>query len=219
MSDAIVIFGTGGFGREVLALLLDLNQVEHQYDIAGFLDGDATLHGSTVHGHPVLGGAEWLIDHPGMAVALAIGSPIAKRRVRESLRSADIRFPALLSPRAWVGPDVIVGQGTIICALAAVTIDIAIGEFVVLNLGVTIGHDSTLDDYVTLTPGVNVSGNVYLGEGVMVGTNASFIPGVRVGAWTTVGAGAVVTNNLPANVTAVGIPAKTIKEHESGWHL
>ena len=35
---------------------------------------------------------------------------------------------------------------------------------------------------------------------------------VKIGAWTTVGAGAVVTQDLPAGVTAVGVPARIIKQ-------
>ncbi len=88
-----------------------------------------------------------------------------------------------------------------------------------MNLAVTIGHDSSLGDFVTLSPGTNVSGNVQLDEGVETGTNVGIIPGIEIGAWSIVGAGAVVTRNLPANVTAVGAPAKVIKERDAGWHL
>lgn len=40
------------------------------------------------------------------------------------------------------------------------------------------------------------------------------IQGVSIGAWTIVGAGAVVTSDLPENVTAVGVPARIIKRKE-----
>jgi acetyltransferase-like isoleucine patch superfamily enzyme len=40
-----------------------------------------------------------------------------------------------------------------------------------------------------------------------------------IGPWTIVGAGAAVTGDLPANCTAVGVPARPIKTRPDGWHL
>ncbi len=62
-------------------------------------------------------------------------------------------------------------------------------------------------------PGVNVSGEVILENGVYIGTGAKVINQVRIGSYTIIGAGAVVAKNLPANCTAVGMPAKPIKFH------
>ena len=52
--------------------------------------------------------------------------------------------------------------------------------------------------------------NVWLGGGVIVG------PGVTIGTNTVVGAGAVVVRDLPANVVAVGNPARVIRNIEGG---
>jgi maltose O-acetyltransferase len=53
---------------------------------------------------------------------------------------------------------------------------------------------------------ITISDDVWLGGGVIV------LPGVTIGARTVVGAGAVVTKDLPAGVLAVGNPAKVIRE-------
>ena len=42
-----------------------------------------------------------------------------------------------------------------------------------------------------------ISGGVFLGEGALIGSNACTIPGVRIGAWATVGAGAAAMRDLP----------------------
>jgi len=49
-----------------------------------------------------------------------------------------------------------------------------------------------------------------------VGTGASVIPGRSIGARTTVGAGAVVVDDLPADVVAVGVPARVTRHLEKG---
>lgn len=218
MTNEIVVFGVGGFGREVHEMLVDINRVSESFEILGFVDGNADLHGSLVHDLPVLGGIEWLRDHPGVSVVLALGSPAAKCRVREQMYGFEVEFPTIISPRAWVGENVVFGQGCIVCAGAIVTTDVSMGDFCTLNLNVTIGHDVVIADYVTLAPAGNISGNVEISDGCDFGTNVAVIPSVKIGEWSIVGAGAVVTRDIPANVTAVGSPAKAIKEREAGWH-
>lgn len=53
---------------------------------------------------------------------------------------------------------------------------------------------------------ISIGNNVWLGGGVIV------LPGVSIGENTVVGAGAVVTRDLPANVVAVGNPARVVRD-------
>ena len=71
----------------------------------------------------------------------------------------------------------------------------------------TLGHDAAIGDYATLSPGVNVSGNVDVGEGVYVGTNAAIRDKVRVGEWSVVAGGAFVHADVPPRVMVAGVPA------------
>ena len=93
----IVIFGTGGMGREVHGLLEDLNCADEggEYEMLGFLDGNPSLHGSLVHGLPVLGDAAWSRANPTVAVALAVGSPAARRRLAAELRDGGAALATL----------------------------------------------------------------------------------------------------------------------------
>ena len=50
-------------------------------------------------------------------------------------------------------------------------------------------------------------------EGVYCGTGVKIINQIQIGEYSTIGAGAVVVNNLPAHCTAVGVPAKVIKHY------
>jgi acetyltransferase-like isoleucine patch superfamily enzyme len=59
-------------------------------------------------------------------------------------------------------------------------------------------------------PGAAVSGDTLLGEGCTIGANATVLEKRSVGAWAVIGAGAVVTSDIPDNVTAKGIPARYI---------
>jgi sugar O-acyltransferase (sialic acid O-acetyltransferase NeuD family) len=215
----LVIVGAGGFGREVLQWVRDVNRATPTFEVLGFLDGNVGLHGTRLHRVPVLGDLSWLASNPGVGVTVAIGAPHVRRRIVEKLSAYEVTFPTLVHPTCLVGEEVALGEGTVLCPGSTLTTDITLGRHVIVNLDCSIGHDATLGDFVTLAPGVQVSGNVHVREGVDLGTGAVLVPGTEVGPWSVVGAGAVVSRSIPADVTAVGMPAKPIKTREAGWHL
>lgn len=218
MKKRLVIFGAGGFGREVLQLVRDINEVTPAWDCEGFLVDSKYLGGAGVQGLPLLGDIGWLEQNPDVQLVVAVGAPAARRKIVQKIQLVfNNTFATLVHPRAWVGRNVIVGEGSILCAGSLITTDIKIGRHVHVNIGSTIGHDAILDDFVTLNPSVNVSGNAKLKEGAEVGTSSVILPGISVGHWSIVGAGSVVTKEVPSNVTAVGAPAKPIKERVQGW--
>ena len=210
----IAIFGVGGFGREVLTLIHDINKIEPKWNVTGFFDDGYPI-GYDVHGLKVLGGVaklnEW--DKP-IAVVIAIGTPAIKQKILGKIDNPLIEFPTLIHPTVLVGDYVKIGQGCILCANTIITCDINIGDFVILNLACTIGHDTEIGNYSAFMPTCNISGEVKIGEGVYCGTGVKIINQTYIGANTTVGAGAVVAKPLPANCTAVGVPAKPIKFHK-----
>ena len=216
----LAIYGTGGFAREVLELVRDVNEIEPTFEAIGWLDDDTSKIGQTIKGLPVLGPIE---DASGklstFEVVIAIGNTVARSRIAARLDRLGIASPVLVDPRARVGRDITIGDGSIVCAGSLLTTDIHLGRHVILNLSVTVGHDAGLADYVTLAPTVNVSGNVRIAEGCDIGTGCATVQGVSIGEWSIVGAGAVVARDLPANVTAVGVPAKVIKERPAGWQF
>lgn len=206
--------------REVLELVRDINAVEPEFEVIGWLDDDASKAGTTLKGLPVLGPIERVsAEEVSFEAVIAIGNPVARSRIAARLDHHGVTSPVLIDPGAHVGRDVVIGAGSIVCAGAIVTTDVRLGRHVILNLNATVSHDSELLDFVTLAPGVKVAGSVRIAEGCDIGTGCSTVQGVSIGQWSIVGAGAVVARDLPANVTAVGVPAKVIKERPAGWHL
>ena len=212
----IAIFGVGGFGREVLTLIQDINRQELQYNIVGFFD-DGHPKGEIINGYPTLGGVDELNTwETSISIAVAIGTPGIKKKIIGNIHNPLVSFPTIIHPTVLIGSKeyVKIGHGCIICANTIITCDINIGDFVILNLACTIGHDTEIGNYSAFMPTCNISGEVKIGEGVYCGTGVKIINQTSIGANTTVGAGAVVAKPLPANCTAVGVPAKPIKFHE-----
>lgn len=212
----IAIFGVGGFGREVLTLINDINKVEPTWNVIGFFD-DGYEKGYEVHGLKVLGGTKELSEwKKTLALTIAIGTPRIKRAILKNIGdNSAIEYPTLIHPTVIIGDKdcVKIGKGCILCAYTVITCDIELGDFVILNLACTLGHDTIVKDYCAFMPTCNISGECVIEEGVYCGTGVKIINQTSIGADTIVGAGAVVVKPLPAKCTAVGAPAKAIKFH------
>lgn len=214
----LVCYGAGGVGRSVHQIIVECNQEKPRWRFLGFIDDDSILVGTLVGGQPVLGGATWLLDHPHTDVVVAAGAPAIRRKMIRGLgSSAASSLTSAVHPDACIADSVTVGEGSIIYPGVIVDPDVTIGPAALLNKNVTVGHDAQISGFVTLGPGANVGGRVCLGEGCEMGLNSGIVPGVRVGPWTIIGAGAVVVGNLPPNCTAVGVPARVIKTRPEGW--
>ncbi len=210
----IAIVGAGGFGREVKMLIDQINETNPSYEITGFYDDKE--HAEVINGIPYLGQVENVNKtNDPLCLAIAIGDPVTKKKVIGKITSRNIEYPNLIHPSVIIGKDnVSFGRGNIICAGVIITVDIEIEDFVILNLSCTLGHDTKIKSFSSFMPTVNISGEVVINESVYVGTGAKIINLLEIGENTVVGAGAVVAKSLPANCTAVGIPAKPIKFHE-----
>jgi sugar O-acyltransferase (sialic acid O-acetyltransferase NeuD family) len=119
-----------------------------------------------------------------------------------------LSYTTLIHPSAYVSPLATISQGVFIGANSIIGPGAHLAEHVFVNRGVTIGHDTHIGAFSRIQPGSNLGGLSYLGIGVTVGIGATLIERLRVGDSAFIGAGAVVTTDIDANVLVVGIPAK-----------
>lgn len=210
---SVVIVGAGGFGREVLEIFKAQNKISKTWDILGFIDEDKQLHGKIMNGYPVLGGLDWLREHNNnnLGCVCAIGTCETRKQVVEKLQEIGVNFHNAIHPSVIMSDFVELGKDVIICAGSILTVNIKIGDHVHIDTNCTIAHDAVIGSYCRLNPGVKMNGNNHLAEGVYVGTGATFIQGISVGSWSTIGAGAVVIKYVPEKVVAVGVPATVIE--------
>ena len=209
----LYIIGAGGFGREVAWLVERINEVNSTWNIKGFIDDNQSLHGTYEDDYLVVGGCDYLLDmSEDVWVVCAVGSARVRKIIIEKLSgNSNIKFATLIDPSVICSKRVSIGEGTIICAGTILTVDIAIGKHVIINLDCTLGHDDIIGDYVTIYPSVNVSGMVKVGCCTELGTGMKVIQGKKISANCIVGAGAVVVRDIEEEGTYVGVPAKYVK--------
>jgi sugar O-acyltransferase (sialic acid O-acetyltransferase NeuD family) len=204
MNDAVAIFGTGGFAREVACILHDLGRGDR---IAAFHEPDDAYVPRELLGVPVR--PQSAFDPKAHRAVVGIGNPSIREKVVREL-PAETKYETLIHPTVTMSQWVEVGTGSIICAGCILTCQITVGKHCHLNLNTTVGHDCTFGDFCTVAPGTNVSGNCMFGHRVDVGTQASFRQHVRICDDAVIGMGAVVVKDIVEAGTYVGVPAKRV---------
>lgn len=97
-------------------------------------------------------------------------------------------------------------------------VPIGLGIFVDHATGISVGETATIGDNVSLLQGVvlgpsendRAGRHPRIGNGVMIGAGARILGGITVGRCSRVGAGSVVVEDVPPNVTVAGIPARIV---------
>jgi sugar O-acyltransferase (sialic acid O-acetyltransferase NeuD family) len=204
----IVIFGSGGHGR-VVADTLKVARAP----LAGFLDDRPPA--SLVGEIPLLGGRGRLEEPEFLKnyeILVAIGEARLRRQLALLVLGRGGRLARAIHPNAVIAADVFIGEGTVVMAGVVVNTGSRIGRFVIVNTGATVDHDNLIEDGVHISPGCHLAGNVICRADAFIGTGASIIPRIEIGARAVIGAGAAVISDVPSDVLAVGCPA-VVKRH------
>ena len=127
---------------------------------------------------------------------------------------------ACVRERVTVGDDVVIGRGSL------VENDTTIGAMTKIQADAYITARSTLEEHVFIAPCVVTTDDNFMGRtekrhalkrgptirrGARVGGGAVLCPGVEIGEEAFVGAGAVVTKDVPARTVVVGNPARALR--------
>jgi sugar O-acyltransferase (sialic acid O-acetyltransferase NeuD family) len=206
----IIVIGASGHGQVVADVLFQMWTKGREMEIVGFLDDDAALTGTKVMGLNVLGKVADLPNLPHDCVILGIGDNAARARLFAELSAAGKRFATAIHPSAVLAPDVVVSPGAVLCAGVVINTGARVLENAILNTCSSLDHHSVLAAHAHVAPGVHLAGNVHVGEGALVGIGSCAVPGVRIGAWSVVGAGTAVIRDVPERATVGGVPAKPL---------
>lgn len=203
MDDKIIVVGAGGHAKVVIEILRACG-----HDVSFCVGGPDAV--DVCLGVPVLKGDHWLekLRAEGYSRAfIGIGPNRLRLKLAHIALNLGYELINAISPSAVVSPSVKMGTGVVAMAGAIINAEAEIGDLAIINTGATVDHDCKIGMAVHIAPQSGLAGTVTVGEGAFLGIGCRAIPEVTIGEWAMVGAGAVVTKNIPAHVTAVGVPA------------
>lgn len=213
MND-IVIYGFGGFGREVACLLKILNEKTPTWNLIGYID-DGVAAGAENRYGKVLGGIEYLNNYASpLSVVISIANPKVLRGIVAKLHNPLLDFPNIIAPNVNVfDKDAFsIGKGNIVFWGCRLSCDVRIGDFNLINGAVSLGHDVTLHNFNVLGPSTRLSGSCCVGDENQFGVGSIVLQGIKIGNNTKIGIGSVVIRNTADDAFYFGNPAKNVKE-------
>lgn len=214
MAVPLVVIGAGGFGRETIDVVLSQNRRSERqvYNLLGVLDSNPShtnLKRLDRLGIPYLGSeSHWLAKGQQASYLVGVGNPKVRKLISARFDEAGCVPGTAIHPSSSIGSANSIGPGSVVCAGARISTNVAIGQHVHINANVTVGHDTKLDDFVSLNPGAIISGDVSCEPGVLVGAGAVVLQGLKVGRDALIGAAACVTRDVTAGRIVKGVPAR-----------
>ena len=205
----IIVIGSGGHAKVCVEILRAMGE-RIAYCVG---NGDTA---ETCVGVPVLDGDEHVerLRQQGYdRIFVAIGSNRLRERLAAMATGLGYRLVNAISPAAAISPSVTLGAGIAIMPGAVVNAESAINDLAIINTGATVDHDCYIGKAAHIGPQCGLAGNVTVGERSFLGIGCKVIPGTSIAEDATLGAGSVVVVAIPAKVTAVGVPARIIKQH------
>lgn len=215
----IIVVGAGGHGSELYSYIRDLAAIDPGIRLAGFIDEGKSR--GAWSDTCILGNFRDLRDfvaaHAGSSFRYitAVGdNELRQAFVEKVSRAANVEPWSLIHPRSMQGFDVSIGRGTCLAPGSVVTTRVRVGNHCILNVNSSLSHDCVVGNFVNINPGAVIAGGVHIGEGCFIGAGSTIIENVSIGEWAVIGAGAVVIDDIPPYSTAVGVPAKVIKQRQ-----
>ncbi len=205
----IAIYGAGGFGKEVHALINAINSVELKWNLIGYFD-DSKFIGSTHNFMPILGGINELNNFKEeISIVFSISNPVVVKTLYNSITNNNVDFPTIIAPDVLFldSSSVKLKKGNVFMFQCLVSCDVEIGEFNLFNCGVSIGHDTVIGDFNSFMSYAKLSGEVVVGDLNYFGACSLVLQQKVIGIETTIGANSVIMLNTENKNTYHGNPA------------
>ena len=209
----IIVIGGGGHAKVVISILKRVSD----YEILGYTDKEDR---GVILGIQYLGTDSILESkyREGIEICvLGIGqikSTELRKTIVEYVQALGYHLPTLIAPTAIINEDVQINKGTVIMDGVVINSGSKIGKYAIINTNSSIDHDCIVGDYTHIAPGVTLSGNVEIGDNVLIGTGSCIIQERKVESSCIVAAGSSVQSSLLEPGIYRGNPARLIKKFQ-----
>lgn len=178
----LVLIGAGGHAEACL----DVVETTGKFSIMGFLDAKIPA-GESFCGYSILGSDSYLDELcqlPEVCFLITIGqikSPDTRIDLYKKLKVLGAKLATVISPRSYVSPRSLIGEGTIVMHDTLVNAGVIIGKNCILNSKSLIEHNSVVGDHCHISTGAIINGNCKVDEGSFLGSGSILKQGSVLG--------------------------------------
>lgn len=119
-----------------------------------------------------------------------------------------LNIPSIIASDCTIFQSAKIGPSCYILQNSVINSNVRLGKGCQVNNSAFIGHECLIGNGVHIAPQATVCGCVSIGNNVFIGANSTILPRLNIGTGSIIGAGSVVTNDIQANTTVIGNPAR-----------
>ena len=206
----LVIIGAGGYGREVLNLVIHCNESTKQLSIKGFIDDNISALDNFQGYPPILSSIKnYKIEKDDVFVC-AIGNIQLKKELCSHILQLGGNFITLIHPSTRINQNTKIGNGVLVFMNSNISNDCIIDDFVTIQGFVGLGHDTIIGKWSHINTFTFTGGGVIIGDEVLLNTRSTILPKVKICSNAVVGACSLVVRSIKEPITVFGVPAKKL---------
>jgi len=196
--ERVLLVGAGLGAMQVLDILMNSSRQV----VAGLVDDDASLAGTSILGFPVLGTTSDLEElwkakqFDSAVVSISTNGPV-RRALFERCRELGIPMANAIDPTVRINRFSRLGQGNVVCSFVHIGTCTVLGDNNFISAHSNIEHHNLWGSHITTGPGVMTSSRVKVGDGVKMGTGIFIQPGLAIGRGCQIASGAILIRSVP----------------------
>jgi len=183
------------------------------HDVVAFCVDDSRLEADRFRGLPVVALSKLASvyppdDHRAFVAISSTQLNRPRRRLYDAVKAAGYDCLSYVSTRAFVWPDVEIGENTFVFEHNVLQHGVRVGDNVILWSGNHIGHQTVIEDDCFIASHAVISGFCRVGRGAYLGVNCCVAENLQLAEDCVIGAGAVVVKSTAAREVYIGNPAR-----------
>jgi sugar O-acyltransferase (sialic acid O-acetyltransferase NeuD family) len=209
----LLIYGSGGLGKEVSDLACRINNIKQQWSEIAFIDDfreESELNGIRVYKF------DEALNLKDVECIIAVGEPNSREKLYNLIRDNNLKIGTLIDPSAIISKNAVIEEGSIINPFVLVAYGSHIGSNTLIQSHVNIGHDIVIGKHSVISAGVYPGGGDVIGDRVYIGMGVIIKEKLTIGNDSIIGMGSCVFTDIPSNVIVLGNPARVIRKNEEG---
>ena len=213
MKKKILIFSAGSAGREVFQLILNINKLQNEWEVVGYVDDDINKIGKIIDNIGVYSNKNKPKKKEIYAICGIMNSDIRKKIFDKEIIKNDYQLTNLIHPLVERPKCFKIGLGNIIFGNVHISFEVNIKNFSIISNFCDLGHNLITNDYCTIMPSVVIGGNGEIGEKTLIGSGVIIHQGIKIGTNCTIGMGTLITGDIKNNTSIINYPRQVKKEN------